>query len=82
MRVASTSAYKADDGRRARGLASEVVVVTKQERRRAKVAGLQVMLPGMFELWVNRPLKSRSKPRDLEDLPLAHVFTVNFSELQ
>jgi len=42
-----------------RGLASEVVVVTKQERRCAKVAELQVMLSRIFELQVNWPLKSR-----------------------
>jgi len=46
------------DGQRVRGLASKVVVITKQERRHAKVAGLQVMLPRMFELQVNQPLKS------------------------
>jgi len=41
----------------------EIVVVRKKVRRRANVAGLQLISPGMLNFRVNRPIMSRGLPR-------------------
>jgi len=53
-----------------------MVVVEKKERRRVKAAGVQVILPEMFQHWVAGPHKSHDQSMPLGQLPDVGTFRV------